>query len=715
MPAVNIVTNQDTLQINSNIKLLRLNLPVFSGMCSKWTPFAQLFRTITDIYYQSDMNRIRIIVQAHIQAIIDIPSIKKKSHSKLKSLINTTVKHVNALKSLKRPVDKWDDIVIQILGNKLDSKTFCDWEDILDADQLPTIDKFVEFLLKKCNTLESIINKESASTSNNKVNQSSARKLTISCASVTSKCNFCDKNHFINFFQSFLKLPISRRIEEMKKRNLCINCLQSKSYTTAQCTCKTCSLKYSALLHLDKQGSSKNATDVQQQVSSSEIGTSQTTITHNVSSSINNTYLKGGVRALINSCSIIPDTSNSYLEQLITKFFKHNEQLKVEYTSFMQEYYNLCTLETLEIQFHRVCTIGIVQIYTVYIELVADLSSDAFLSALKRAIICGPSNCGKTNVLIICSRVQTVYVYSKSLQQPKYRYLENLFTSIDEIGYFTFSNNSDIVPNEARPNSIFIFDDVACDKQNAPIIKPLRQIVDSPGVHDASHRAGNNAHDNEMLSIIKELREAGLIYSSFNRGHHYILTVIDVLSKYAWALPLKSKGSETADAIVEIIRANGRCSKNLQTDMGKEFYNADVQKILKKRDVNHYSTYSMLKASIVERFNRTLKSYIVIKFAGPAKFKVGDSVRVSKYKTIFEKGYTLNWTTEVSMIVKVQRTNPVTYLLVDYRRKSVAGAFYEHELHRAIHSDVYLVEKVLRKKEDKVYIKWLGFDGLHNS
>ena len=91
-----------------------------------------------------------------------------------------------------------------------------------------------------------------------------------------------------------------------------------------------------------------------------------------------------------------------------------------------------------------------------------------------RAIIYGPSNCGKINVLISLLespngvRFENVYVYSKSLQQPKYRYLENLSTSIDEIGYFTFSNNNDVVPpSEARPNSIFIFDDVACDKQNA--------------------------------------------------------------------------------------------------------------------------------------------------------------------------------------------------------------------------------------------------------
>ncbi|XP_077256619.1 uncharacterized protein LOC143894326 [Temnothorax americanus] len=85
--------------------------------------------------------------------------------------------------------------------------------------------------------------------------------------------------------------------------------------------------------------------------------------------------------------------------------------------------------------------------------------------------------------------------------------------------------------------------------------------------------------------------------------------------------------------------------------------------------------------------------YSAIKIAGPAKFK----------------------TTEVFKIVKVQRTNPVTYLLEDYRGKSVAGAFYEHELHRATYPDVYLVEKVLRKRGDEVYVKWLRFDGSHNS
>jgi len=99
------------------------------------------------------------------------------------------------------------------------------------------------------------------------------------------------------------------------------------------------------------------------------------------------------------------------------------------------------------------------------------------------------------------------------------------------------------------------------------------------------------------------------LYFRFNKGYHYIPTVIDVLSKYAWAIPLKNKsGSDTANAITEIIRKSGRQPKNLQTDMGEEFYNADVQRIVNTHDINHYSMYSVIKASVVERFNRTQKN-----------------------------------------------------------------------------------------------------------
>jgi len=71
---------------------------------------------------------------------------------------------------------------------------------------------------------------------------------------------------------------------------------------------------------------------------------------------------------------------------------------------------------------------------------------------------------------------------------------------------------------------------------------------------------------------------------------------------------------------------------------------------------------------------------------------------------LFEKGYTPSWTTEVFKITKVQKTNAVTYLLEDSCGKPVIGGFYEYELHRVANPDVYLVEKVLRKRRNEVYV-----------
>lgn len=90
-----------------------------------------------------------------------------------------------------------------------------------------------------------------------------------------------------------------------------------------------------------------------------------------------------------------------------------------------------------------------------------------------RGIITGPSNCGKTNVMMSLLqhpnglRFENIYIYSKSLHQPKYEFLRMAVLPIKQMGYFAFSNNSDVVqPDEARPKSIFIFDDIACEKQD---------------------------------------------------------------------------------------------------------------------------------------------------------------------------------------------------------------------------------------------------------
>lgn len=90
-----------------------------------------------------------------------------------------------------------------------------------------------------------------------------------------------------------------------------------------------------------------------------------------------------------------------------------------------------------------------------------------------RALIVGPSNCGKTNVMLSLIespnglKFENIYVYSKSLYQPKYEYLKKLISTVKGMGYYTFSDNAEVIsPDSAKRNSIMIFDDVACEKQN---------------------------------------------------------------------------------------------------------------------------------------------------------------------------------------------------------------------------------------------------------
>ena len=90
-----------------------------------------------------------------------------------------------------------------------------------------------------------------------------------------------------------------------------------------------------------------------------------------------------------------------------------------------------------------------------------------------RAVYYGPSNCGKTNVLISLLihpnglKFENLYVYLKSLNQLKYEFLKELFSPIDEIQYFAFGDREQVIsPDNALPNSIMIFDDIACEKQD---------------------------------------------------------------------------------------------------------------------------------------------------------------------------------------------------------------------------------------------------------
>ena len=262
--------------------------------------------------------------------------------------------------------------------------------------------------------------------------------------------------------------------------------------------------------------------------------------------------------------------------------------------------------------------------------------------------------------------------------------------------------------------------------------------------------------------------------ASYNKGFKYLLTCIDVLSHYPWVVPLKDKTGKNLKEACEIIFKLGRQPIRLQTDRGTEFTNRVFPKFRKENNVNFFTTDNdETKASIVERFNRTLKTkmwkysthretltyvdvlpdmvesynHTVHRTIGipPAevtwanqttvskrlygrkrpkkscKFSPGDRVRLSKTKRTFKKEYLPNWTEELfTVVVKCIETSPPVYLVKDDHGEILEGIFYAEELQKVIKTDdVYKIETILkkRKKGRKVQylVKWLGYPESFNS
>ena len=97
-------------------------------------------------------------------------------------------------------------------------------------------------------------------------------------------------------------------------------------------------------------------------------------------------------------------------------------------------------------------------------------------------------------------------------------------------------------------------------------------------------------------------------HSRVNRGHKFILSVIDVFSKYGWMIPLKNKSGDTLVKAFKRILKEGRHPYKVQADRGTEFTNRKFQNLLKENNIAFYTTYNETKASVVERFNRTMKT-----------------------------------------------------------------------------------------------------------
>ena len=240
-----------------------------------------------------------------------------------------------------------------------------------------------------------------------------------------------------------------------------------------------------------------------------------------------------------------------------------------------------------------------------------------------------------------------------------------------------------------------------------------------------------------------------------NKGIKYLLCAIDVFSKYAFVIPLKGKkGITIVNAFNKMIKQSNRRAKGtiaqhvkpnkIWVDQGSEFYNNVFKKWLSDNDIIMYSTYNEGKSVVAERFIRTLKNklykhmtaigknvyydvlddvvneyhnakhstikmkpidvidnkrvYIDEHNEEDSKFKVGDRVRTYKFKNIFAKGYTTNWSKEIFIVDKVNDTVPYMYNLKDLNEEIIGN---DKELQKDMYNLKDLNEEIIGSFYDK--------------
>ena len=145
--------------------------------------------------------------------------------------------------------------------------------------------------------------------------------------------------------------------------------------------------------------------------------------------------------------------------------------------------------------------------------------------------------------------------------------------------------------------------------------------------------------------------------------------------------------------------------------ISKNVYIDKFDDIVKKYNSTYHTSITMKPVDV--------KDNIYIDFKKESndknpKFKVGDHVRIPKYKNIVAKGYMPNWSEEIFIIKKIKNTVPWTYIINDLNNEEIIGTFYENELQKTDQKE-FRIEKVLKKKDDKLYVKWKSHDNSFNS
>jgi len=237
----------------NNLRLPKIDLPSFSGSFEEWYLFYDTFQSLihnnqaisgiqkfhylksalkgeaaevvqsleitTNNYleaWQMLKNRYDdkwLIIQKYIKAIFELPHISKENHTKLRQLVDGVLKHLRALRTIGRPIDSWDDVLIHLMTGKLDSTTNKKWENSLTGNDIPTRRTLIDFLEHRCHILEAIDRKGQVQPMTLSQAKGAQAKITAHISTNKALCLVCKGNHFIFSCEQFLKLSPEARFK----------------------------------------------------------------------------------------------------------------------------------------------------------------------------------------------------------------------------------------------------------------------------------------------------------------------------------------------------------------------------------------------------------------------------------------------------------------------------------------------------------------------
>ncbi|XP_062551491.1 uncharacterized protein LOC134216656 isoform X2 [Armigeres subalbatus] len=200
-----------------------------------------------------------LLKKRHLQALFDVPRMKKESAATLHSLVDEFERHTKILHQLGEPTDSWSTILEHLLCTRLHEDTLKAWEDHASTVKDPNYSCIIEFLQRRIRVLESISVNHHATVSSVPPPSSTSKKQQIahlssypSTASISKRCLVCNQPHMLAQCFKFQRLPLPERQQIVDTKRLCFNCLKS-DHSWRNCrsevNCRHCNRRHHTLLH----------------------------------------------------------------------------------------------------------------------------------------------------------------------------------------------------------------------------------------------------------------------------------------------------------------------------------------------------------------------------------------------------------------------------------------------------------------------------------